>query len=223
MNSPHKGPATRKLFPFNDVILSRVSSAGAYRCFPVPIFHSPFVHKSLCFPVPIFPSPFLPPWGTPYVSQSLCFPIPLLPSPYVLQPLYSPVSIFPINGFPSLCSPNIFPSPHVPVDFLFPRPDLSRNCFQSQFSPKMSPSPYVPHKCFHSLCSPKIFPSPYVSQSLCSAVPICSPIPMLPSPYRVDVPQCLCSSNMFPSPDVPQSQQPVHQSYVPQSLSFGIQ
>ena len=96
---------------------------GAYRCFPVPIFHSPFVHQSR-FPSTDVPRPyipqflyypvaFLPPLGTPYVYQSLCFPVPLLPSPYVLQPLYSPVSIFPINGFPSLCSPKIFSSLHV--------------------------------------------------------------------------------------------------------------
>ena len=143
----------------------------------VPLFTSPYVSQSRCSPtlyspVPIFRSPFLPPRGTPYVSQSLCFPVPLLPSPYVLQPLYSPVSIFLINGFPSLCSIKIFLSPYVPLVLLFLRPDLPQNCFQSQFSPKICPSPYVQHKCFHSLCSSKIFPSPYVPQSLCSAVPL---------------------------------------------------
>ena len=112
------------------------SRPGCVPTFPSPyIFHSPFVHQSLCCqsrysptlysPVPIFPNPFFPPRGTPYVSQSLCFPVPLLPSPYVLQPPCSPVSIFPVNGFPSLCSPKIFPSPYVPQSPCSPGPRLN--------------------------------------------------------------------------------------------------
>ena len=142
----------------------------------VPLFTSPlYVSQSRCSPtlyssVPILPSPFLPPRGTPYISQSLCF-----PSPFTPQSLCSPAPLFPSldishKWLPIPMFPNVFPSLYVPLDLLFPRPDLHQNCFQSQFTPKMFPSPYVPHKCFHSLCSPKIFPSPYVPQSLCSPV-----------------------------------------------------
>ena len=174
----------------------------------VPMFPSPYLPHSFCSPVPMFPVPMFPDpiFPSSYIPQSLssptryalCFPASVFPSPfashpYVLQPFYSPVSIVTINGFPSLCSPNIFPSPYVP-------------------------------------------------QSLCSAGPL-SKVPMLPSPYRLDVPQSLCSPNKFPSPDVPQSpcsstnqftspyvpQSPCSSTnqftspYVPQSLSFVMQ
>ena len=83
-----------------------------YPCFPyspVPMFHSPYVPQSLCSPVHLFPSPYR------------CSPVPVLPSPYVHQ---------------SLCSPVLF----------------NRSVFHSLYSPNMFPSPDVPLKCFQSIC-----------------------------------------------------------------------
>ena len=137
---------------------------GAYRCSPVPIFQSPYVYQSLCFQVPMFPDHIFP---SSYIPQSpytptkytLCFSVSVFPSPFACHPLCSPAPLFPsldipAIGFPSLCSPKIFPSSPRPFP---PQTRSSQNCFQSQFSP-MFPSTYVPHKCFHFLCSQRYSP-----------------------------------------------------------------
>ena len=98
---------------------------GAYRCSPVPMFHSPFVHQSLCFPFPVFTDPI---FTSPFIPQSLssptryalCLPVSILPSSFAPKSLCSPtlsspVLICPRSGFPSLCSSNSFPSPYAPL------------------------------------------------------------------------------------------------------------
>ena len=136
---------------------------GAYRCSPVPIFHSPFVNQSLCFPVPMFPDPIFP---SSYVPQSLSSP--------TMYALCFSVSVFPKDVPQSLCSP-------IP---LFPSPDVPLTCFQSLCSPKIFSSPYVPQSlcstvplspCCHAPQGPIdwILPGAYVPQT-------CSPIPMFP-------------------------------------------
>ena len=192
---------------------------GAYRCSPVPIFPSPFVHQSLCFPVPMFPDPIFP---SSYVPQSLssptryalCFPVSVFPSPFASQ---------------SLCSSKMFPNPYVPQFLCSPVPMF----------PWSAPSPYVPQRYSpvpmlpspYRLCSRTIFPRTVSSPNFpqrCSPVPILhisvsipyapqiySPVQMFSCP---DVPlkcfQSLCSPKIFPSPYVPQSPW----SHAPQSL-----
>ena len=198
---------------------------GVYRCSPVPIFHSPYVHQSRCFPVPIFPNPIFPSSYIPQslssltryalsfsvcVSQSLCFPVPIGSPTPLFHSLDIPHKWFPIPMFPkdipqSLCSPRPF-VPHTRSSvsiFLVPMFHISVSTpyAPQRYSPiHMFPSPFLPQ----SWCSPKVFPVPMfpkdVSQSLCS------PIPLFPNP---DVPlkcfQSLCSPRIFPSPYVPQS------------------
>ena len=136
------------------------------------------------------------------VPQSLSSTVPLFTSPFVSQSRCSPTLYSPVPMFPSPC---LLPrgTPHVSQSLCCPVPLL--------------PSPYPPVPLFHSLdiphkwfpvpmtvCSPKIFPSPYMFPGPYALQSLCSPVPMLRSPYRLDVPRCLCSPNTVPSPYVPQ-------------------
>ena len=93
------------------------SNTGAYRCSPIPIFHSSFVHHSLCFPVPIFPDPI---FRSSYVPQSvssptmfaLCFPVSVFPSSFASQSLCSAAPLFPSLDIPH----KWFPVPMFPKD-----------------------------------------------------------------------------------------------------------
>ena len=183
-------------------------------------FPHPYIPQFLYSPTPFFPNEASPMFPGLCVSQSLCFPVPMFSSPFIHQSRYSPQLVS-----RPYCSPKIFPSPYVPLDLLFPRPDFPQRCSPVpmshisvsipyaplRYSPvQMFPGPFVPSpdaplKCFQSLyvpqrCSPiPMIPNSFVPQSRCSPkvfpVPICSP-KMFPNPYD---PQFLCSPvPMFP-------------------------
>ena len=153
-------------------------------------FPHPYIPQFLYSPTPFFPNEASPMFPGLCVSQSLCFPVPMFSSPFIHQSRYSPQLVS-----RPYCSPKIFPSPYVPLDLLFPRPDFPQRCSPVPMSHISVSIPYAPLRY-----SPvQMFPGPFVPQSRCSPkvfpVPICCP-KMFPNPYD---PQFLCSPvPMFP-------------------------
>ena len=208
---------------------SSLNAPGAYRTdvpqslsSTVPLFTSPFVSQSRCSPTLYSPVPMF--TGDPLHSRAACT------QPCNVN-THSRAHCSPgarlceqwghgcVNNGARLCasarlcrgSPVMFPSPCLP-------PRGTPYVSQSLCCPvPLLPSPYPPVPLFHSLdiphkwfpvpmtvCSPKIFPSPYMFPGPYALQSLCSPVPMLRSPYRLDVPRCLCSPNTVPSPYVPQ-------------------
>ena len=150
----------------NKLIGNQAFIKGSVRCFPGPIFPSPYVprYMILVSMFSMFPSPYVIP---------KCFPVPLLPElilPSPCVPQYPWFPYFPVSMFPIPCAPQsiCFRVPiYVHQSIWSPVP---------MFPPTNSPVPmfptHNPQMCFQFCMCPKPVPQ-------C----LCSPVPMFSSPY----------------------------------------